>query len=79
MEGKEPPIYREVGNNIELTFIFSPFKNGFKLIVEALINERKQIDVDHLLITKGHLIMQSLVESLCTLPNLFVVVPHQFC
>lgn len=50
MEGKEPPIYREVGNNIELTFISSPFKNGFKLIVEALINEGKQIDVDHLLI-----------------------------
>lgn len=50
MEGKEPPIYREVGNNIELTFMSSPFKNGFKLIVEALINEGKQIDVDHLLI-----------------------------
>lgn len=50
MEGKEPPIYREVGNNIELTFISSSFKNGFKLIVDALISEGKTVDVDHLLI-----------------------------
>ncbi len=50
MEGKEPPNYREVGNNIELTFIASPLKKGFKMIVDTLINEGKFLDVDHLLI-----------------------------
>lgn len=50
VEGKEPPIYREVGNNIELTFISSSFKKGFKSIVDALIQEGKPVDVDHLLI-----------------------------
>lgn len=50
LEGKEPPIYNEVGNNIELTFIASPLKTGFKDIVDKLIQEGKTLDVDHLLI-----------------------------
>ena len=50
VEGKEPPIYREVGNNIELTFISSAFNNGFKLVIEALTKKGKMIDVDHLLV-----------------------------
>ena len=50
VEGKEPPIDREVGSNIELTFISSSFKKGFKSIVDALIQEGKPVDVDHLLI-----------------------------
>lgn len=50
VEGKEPPIYREVGNNIELTFISSAFNNGFKLVIEALTKKGKVIDVDHLLV-----------------------------
>lgn len=50
VEGKEPPIYREVGNNIELTFISSAFNNGFKLVSEALTKKGKVIDVDHLLV-----------------------------
>lgn len=30
-------IYREVGNNIELIFIASPLKKGFKTIMDTLI------------------------------------------
>lgn len=50
LEGKEPPIYNEVGNNIELTFIASPLKTGFRNIVERLTQEGKILDVDYLLI-----------------------------
>src|SRR5699024_2600946 len=50
LEGKEPPIYNEIGNNIELTFIASPLKTGFKNIVERLTESGKILDVDHLLI-----------------------------
>ena len=34
-------IYREVGNNIELTFIASPLKKGFKTIVDLLEEDMK--------------------------------------
>ena len=32
IEGKEPPVYREIGNHIELTFIASPLNGGFKTL-----------------------------------------------
>lgn len=50
IEGKEPPVYREIGNNIELTFISSPLKKGFKNIIDTLTEEGQYLDVDHLLI-----------------------------
>ena len=50
IEGKEPPVYREIGNNIELTFVSSPLKKGFKNIVDTLTKEDQYLDVDHLLI-----------------------------
>lgn len=50
VEGKEPPIYREVGSNIELTFISSPLNKGFKNLVKQMVDEGNPIDVDHLLI-----------------------------
>ncbi len=33
IEGKEPPIYREVGSNIELTFISSSLNKDFKNLI----------------------------------------------
>ncbi|MED4015772.1 RNA-binding domain-containing protein [Sutcliffiella cohnii] len=62
IEGKEPPVYREVGNNIELTFIASPLKKGFKNIVDALTNEGKILDVDHLLILQ-YLLRHEQIDS----------------
>ncbi|KAB8136808.1 transcriptional regulator [Gracilibacillus oryzae] len=62
IEGKEPPVYREVGNNIELTFTASPLKKGFKTIVDALTNEGKTLDVDHLLILQ-YLLRHEQIDS----------------
>ncbi|WP_407271896.1 RNA-binding domain-containing protein [Radiobacillus sp. PE A8.2] len=50
IEGKEPPIYREVGSNVELTFISSPLNKDFKNLINHLSHENNHIDVDHLLI-----------------------------
>jgi ATP-dependent DNA helicase RecG len=50
IEGKEPPIYREVGSNIELTFISSPLNKDFKNLINHMAQEKNHIDVDHLLI-----------------------------
>ena len=50
IEGKEPPIYREVGNNIELTFISSPLNKNFKNLINHMTQENTHVDVDHLLI-----------------------------
>ncbi|MEN1966619.1 RNA-binding domain-containing protein [Lentibacillus sp. N15] len=50
VEGKEPPIYREVGNNIELTFISSPLNKDFKNLIDHMTLESNHVDVDHLLI-----------------------------
>lgn len=50
IEGKEPPIYREVGSNIELTFISSPLNKDFKNLINHMAQEKSHIDVDHLLI-----------------------------
>jgi len=50
VEGKEPPIYREIGSNIELTFISSPLKKNFKNLINHMTQGDNQIDVDHLLI-----------------------------
>ncbi len=50
IEGKEPPIYREVGSNIELTFISSPLNKDFKNLINHMAQETNHIDVDHLLI-----------------------------
>lgn len=50
MEGKEPPIYREVGNHIELNFAASPLHSGFMNLVNYVAEEGQVIDVDHLLI-----------------------------
>lgn len=50
IEGKEPPVYREVGNHIELTFIASPLNDGFKNFVNAMTNRGFHLDTDHLLI-----------------------------
>jgi ATP-dependent DNA helicase RecG len=50
VEGKEPPIYREVGSNIELTFISSPLNKNFKSLIDQMTKENHHIDVDHLLI-----------------------------
>ncbi|WP_281890728.1 ATP-binding protein [Paenibacillus sp. YYML68] len=50
MEGKEPPIYREVGNHIELTFTASPLNTGFINLVSKMTEVNQLIDVDHLLI-----------------------------
>lgn len=50
IEGKEPPVYREVGNHIELTFIASPLNDGFKNFVNAMTNKGFHLDTDHLLI-----------------------------
>lgn len=50
MEGKEPPIYREVGNHIELTFAASPLHSGFMNLVNHVAEKGQVIDVDHLLI-----------------------------
>ncbi|MEK5037069.1 RNA-binding domain-containing protein [Sporosarcina sp. FSL K6-3457] len=50
MEGKEPPSYREVGANIELTFVASPLKEGFINLIKQVVDEGNYVDVDHLLI-----------------------------
>ncbi|WP_019537246.1 RNA-binding domain-containing protein [Paenibacillus ginsengihumi] len=50
MEGKEPPIYREVGNHIELTFTSSPLHAGFMNLVKEMEKRDQGVDVDHLLI-----------------------------
>lgn len=50
MEGKEPPIYREVGNQIELTFTASPLHAGFMNLVKQMSGQDQVVDVDHLLI-----------------------------
>lgn len=50
MEGKEPPIYREVGNHIELTFTASPLNTGFMNLVSKMTESNQLVDVDHLLI-----------------------------
>lgn len=50
VEGKEPPIYREVGSNIELNFISSPLNKNFKNLIDLMTKENHHIDVDHLLI-----------------------------
>ncbi|MCH4985624.1 RNA-binding domain-containing protein [Macrococcoides goetzii] len=50
LEGKEPPIYRKVGLNIELTFLSSSLNEKFIDFVEELSSDGKTIDVDHLLI-----------------------------
>lgn len=50
VEGKEPPIYREVGSNIELTFISSPLNKDFKNLIDHMTQENNHVDVDHLLI-----------------------------
>lgn len=50
IEGKEPPIYREVGNHIELMFTASPLNTGFMNLVNKMAESNQQVDVDHLLI-----------------------------
>ena len=50
MEGKEPPIYREVGNHIELAFTASPLNTGFMNLVSKMTESNQLVDVDHLLI-----------------------------
>lgn len=50
IEGKEPPIYREVGNHIELTFTASPLHAGFMNLVKQMAERDQIVDVDHLLI-----------------------------
>ncbi|WP_338778632.1 RNA-binding domain-containing protein [Metabacillus sp. FJAT-52054] len=50
IEGKEPPIYREIGGHIELFFISSPLNNSFKNLVKQMVDDGNHIDVDHLLI-----------------------------
>jgi ATP-dependent DNA helicase RecG len=50
LEGKEPPVYRSVGNAVELTFIASPLKTGFNNLVRQLTSQGKYLDVDHLLL-----------------------------
>ncbi len=50
VEGKEPPIYREIGNNFELTFISSPLNKNFKNLIDHMAQESNHVDVDHLLI-----------------------------
>lgn len=50
VEGKEPPIYSEIGNNIELTFISSPLNKDFKNLIDHMTQENNHVDVDHLLI-----------------------------
>lgn len=50
IEGKEPPIYREVGNNIELTFIASPLEQSFQKLVQQISMKGVPVEVDHLLI-----------------------------
>ncbi|MFA9559923.1 RNA-binding domain-containing protein [Evansella sp. AB-rgal1] len=50
IEGKEPPIYREVGNNIELTFISSPLDQSFQKLVHEISTKGVPVEVDHLLI-----------------------------
>lgn len=50
LEGKEPPSYREIGANIELTFVASPLKKGFINLVKQASDEGHSLDVDHLLI-----------------------------
>ncbi|SFE75278.1 ATP-dependent DNA helicase RecG [Alteribacillus iranensis] len=50
IEGKEPPVYREIGSNIELTFISSPLNKNFKNIVNHMSQENLHVDVDHLLV-----------------------------
>lgn len=50
MEGKEPPIYREVGNHVELTFTASPLHAGFMNLVKNVAEQGQVVDVDHLLI-----------------------------
>ena len=50
MEGKEPPIYSEIGNHIELTFTASPLHTGFMNLVNKMTDSDQLVDVDHLLI-----------------------------
>lgn len=50
IEGKEPPIYREVGNSIELTLISSPLYPSFKTFIKNLQKQNIQLDVDELII-----------------------------
>lgn len=49
MEGKEPPIYQEVGNHIELTFAASPLHSDFLNLVKQVVEKGQVMDVDHLL------------------------------
>ncbi|WP_412518794.1 RNA-binding domain-containing protein [Staphylococcus simulans] len=50
LEGKEPPIYREVGNHIELTFLSSTLNTEFIDYIKHLNKQGKQVDIDHLLV-----------------------------
>lgn len=63
IEGKEPPIYREVGANVELTFISSPLNKSFKSLVSGLTEKGYSIDVDHLLILQ-HLMRHEEIDTL---------------
>jgi ATP-dependent DNA helicase RecG len=63
IEGKEPTLYREVGSNIELTFISSPLYKGFKNLIKLMVEESNQIDVDHLLILQ-YLIRHEQIDTI---------------
>ncbi|GAA0434984.1 hypothetical protein GCM10008983_09460 [Lentibacillus halophilus] len=50
IEGKEPPIYSEIGNSIELTLISSPLYPNFRTFITNLQKQHIQLDVDELII-----------------------------
>ncbi|ONG60177.1 transcriptional regulator, partial [Bacillus cereus] len=62
IEGKEPPVYREIGNHIELTFIASPLNGGFKNFVNDMSAKGFHLDTDHLLILQ-YLLRHSEIDN----------------
>jgi len=49
-EGKEPPIYREIGDFVELTIVASNLMPSFRLLIKDLNEKGVTLDVDHLIV-----------------------------
>jgi len=62
IEGKEPPIYREVGSQIELTIIASNFFPAFQAYIKELETKGMVLGVDDLLVLQ-YLIRHEDIDS----------------
>lgn len=80
MEGKEPPIYREVGSQIELTITASNFFPGFQAYIKELEAKGMVLGVDDLLVLQ-YLTSVMKISIQRRLPRLFngiLIKPENF-